>query len=294
MIPPTAPPLVSSPWLAQRLSGSGPLVLDIRSAESGGRAAFEADHIPGAVHSDYAADGWRIQRAGAGGLLPDSDHLADLLGRLGITPERHVVIVSAGSAPSDFSAAARVYWTLKVAGHGPVSILDGGYAGWTSEDLPRETGPSQPSSRGRYPVKIDKALRAGAADVESAIRTGSAALLDGRSLAQFRGEDKSPQAARAGRLPNAVHLDHARAFEPASGRLRPADELAGLFGSLPDAPVVSYCNTGHLASTNWFVLSEVLGHAAVSLYDGSMSEWTQDPSRPVVTGSDEPSAGARG
>ena len=44
-----------------------------------------------------------------------------------MTPEHHVVIVSAGEAAADFSAAARVYWTLKAIGHSQVSILDGGF-----------------------------------------------------------------------------------------------------------------------------------------------------------------------
>jgi thiosulfate/3-mercaptopyruvate sulfurtransferase len=33
----------------------------------------------------------------------------------------------------------------------------------------------------------------------------------------------------------------------------------------------------------------VLGRPGVSLYDGSMSEWTEDPSRPVAAGPAEPS-----
>jgi thiosulfate/3-mercaptopyruvate sulfurtransferase len=31
------------------------------------------------------------------------------------------------------------------------------------------------------------------------------------------------------------------------------------------------------------VLSEILGRDEVALYDGSMTEWTQDPERPVAT-----------
>jgi thiosulfate/3-mercaptopyruvate sulfurtransferase len=46
-------------------------------------------------------------------------------------------------------------------------------------------------------------------------------------------------------------------------------------------PAVSYCNTGHLASTDWFVLNEVLGKKDTRLYAGSMTEWTRDASRPV-------------
>ncbi len=54
------------------------------------------------------------------------------------------------NTPADFSAAARVYWTLKVAGHGPVSILDGGYASWVSANLPVTAGPSIP--QGSWPT----------------------------------------------------------------------------------------------------------------------------------------------
>lgn len=279
------PPLVSPSWLAERLGGSGILVLDIRSTESGGRAAFEAGHIPGAVHSDYA-EGWRIARGGAGGLLPDPDALARLLGGLGLTPAHHVVIVSAGLAPADFSAAARVYWTLKTAGHARVSILDGGYEAWRREGLPVQPGASAPQPGAPYPVAAEGRLRAGIADIEK----GGATLLDGRSRAQFEGREKSPQAARAGRLPGAAHLDHTLAFVPGTGRLKAPEELEQLYAPLPPGPVVSYCNTGHLASTNWFVLSEVLGRPDVTLYDGSMSEWTQDPNRPVATGPEDPSA----
>ena len=52
----------------------------------------------------------------------------------------------------------------------------------------------------------------------------------------------------------------------------------------PDLPIVSYCNTGHWAATNWFVLSEILGRKDVRLYDGSMVEWTADGSNPLEAG----------
>jgi thiosulfate/3-mercaptopyruvate sulfurtransferase len=270
-------PLVSPAWLAERAGEV--LVVDIRSGES-----FAAGHIAGAVHSDYAADGWRMTAGTAGGLLPDPDRLAALFGRLGIEPSRAVVVISAGRAPSDFSAAARVYWTVKVSGHERVSILDGGLAAWTAAGLPSVAGPSQPRAAAPYPVRLDARLRATAADVERALAEHGAALVDGRSRTQFEGSDKSAQVARAGRLPGAVHVDHTQAFEPGTGRLRPGAELEAVFALVPQGPAVSYCNTGHLASTNWFVLSEVLKRPGVTLYDGSMSEWAGDPAHSVETG----------
>ena len=36
-------------------------------------------------------------------------------------------------------------------------------------------------------------------------------------------------------------------------------------------------------TTDWFVLSVVLGRPDVRLYDGSMVEWTANPNRPVAS-----------
>jgi thiosulfate/3-mercaptopyruvate sulfurtransferase len=274
---PSPGPLASPSWLADHAGQVLPL--DIRSAD-----AFAAGHIPGAVHSDYAADGWRVVAGTAGGLLPNAEHLAALFGRLGIEPARPVVVVSAGRGPSDFSAAARVYWTLKVSGHDRVSILNGGFAAWTAVGLPTQAGPSHPRAAAPYPVRLDARIRATTVEVERALDDHRAAFVDGRSRAQFEGAEKSVQVARPGRIPGAVHVDHAQAFEPGSGRLRSPADLDALFAPVPDGPAVSYCNTGHLASTNWFVLSEVLKRPGVTLYDGSMSEWAGDPAHPVETG----------
>jgi thiosulfate/3-mercaptopyruvate sulfurtransferase len=276
-------PLVSPQWLAAHVRDRL-CVLDIRSAvDGGGAAAYEQAHVPGAVHTDYVKDGWRAAKGMATGLLPDAAHLSGLFARCGIEPSCHVVIVGAGTSPGDFSAAARVYWTLKIAGHPRQSILDGGMAAWLAAGLPVESGPHAPPSAPAYPVRLVADLRANLAAVKHAVAQGGEILLDTRSTSYFEGREKSPQAKRAGRLPDAVHLDHALAFDPATRRLKPVPELERLF-ALPAQPVVSYCNTGHQAATSWFVLSEVLRRPQVRLYDGSMSEWTEDDARPVEVG----------
>ena len=226
------------------------------------------------------------------GLLPDPAALASVLSRIGLTPRRHAVIVSAGTTAGDFSAAARVYWTLKIAGHAKTSILSGGMLAWgRNATRPVEAGPAPvnlPSPP--YPIKLAPELRADVGAVERAIADQSAVLLDSRATNFFEGGAKSPQALRPGRLPGAVQLDHVMAFDPAAMALKPRSELEMLFAAIPATPVINYCNTGHQAATNWFVLSEVLGRPGVSLYDGSMSEWTEDPNRPVAAGPAEPSS----
>jgi thiosulfate/3-mercaptopyruvate sulfurtransferase len=262
-------------------------IIDIRSAvDGGGRAAYEQGHVPGAIHTDYVKDGWRAVRGMAAGLLPDVTDLAQLLARLGLQPDQHAIIVPAGTTVGDFSAAARVYWTIKIAGHARVSILDGGMAAWRRDPArPVEAGPSPAvSSPPPYPVRLTAGLRSDVAAVERAVAEQGAVLLDSRAPGYFEGREKSPQALRAGRLPGAVMLDHSAAFDAGAGRLKPQAELAALFATVPERPVVNYCNTGHQAATNWFILSELLRKPGVTLYDGSMSEWTEDPARVVEAG----------
>src|SRR4051812_41509394 len=140
-------PLVSTQWLAAHRDDPQLRIVDIRSAVDGGaRAAYEQAHVPGAIHTDYAKDGWRATKGMATGLLPDTATLARLIGRLGVTPSHHVVIVSAGTSAGDFSAAARVYWTFRTAGHRAVSILDGGMAAWAVDGQATESGPGAPAA----------------------------------------------------------------------------------------------------------------------------------------------------
>ncbi len=134
-----------------------------------------------------------------------------------------------------------------------------------------------------YPVKLDARWRATAEDCTERLKHGDSAFLDARSASYFEGREKAPEALRAGHIPGAVSRDYAALFDPARRGLRALAELEALFAGVPPGRIISYCNTGHTAALNWFVLSELLGRADVRLYDGSMTDWTQDETRPVAT-----------
>jgi thiosulfate/3-mercaptopyruvate sulfurtransferase len=68
----------------------------------------------------------------------------------------------------------------------------------------------------------------------------------------------------------------------ADGRLKSRDTLALLFAPAGGKPAIVYCNAGYLSAAEWFVLTEVLHRPDTKLYEGSMSEWTSDASRPVA------------
>jgi thiosulfate/3-mercaptopyruvate sulfurtransferase len=279
----TVSPLVTAGWLKNHLKNADVVVLDIRSAiDGGGAEAYAKGHIPGAIHSDYDKGGWRVTRNGVPFMLPTVAELEKLIGELGIDEDTHVVVVPAGVHATDFGSAARVYWTLKVAGLAKVSILDGGIAGWIADKNPLETTPNKPSPK-ILTVTLDKSLSADTDEVAKIQQSGGATLIDARPASFFAGKQKAPASKAYGHIPNAVNVDSATFYDATTNRLKPKAELEALAQSLPGGPSVSYCNTGHWAATDWFVLSEILGRKDARLYYGSMVDWTSDASRPLAS-----------
>ena len=283
--PVAAEPLVSAQWLnshAQDGNKDGKVVvLDIRSAIDGSTPeAFVQGHIPGAVHSDYDKGGWRVERNGVPFMVPTTAELEKLIGELGIDEDSHVVVVPAGVSYSDFGAAARTYWTLKYAGVNNVSILDGGLAAWKQAGLPLEQGARAPSPA-IFTATINNSILALASDVEKIESSGGATLIDARPGTFYSGKEKTPQAQAYGHIPGALSLDSAAFYDEKTNHLKPAVELAKVAANLPSGDAVTYCNTGHWAATDWFVLHELLGRSTARLYAGSMVEWTSNASRPV-------------
>jgi thiosulfate/3-mercaptopyruvate sulfurtransferase len=279
----TVAPLVSTTWLKQHLQDPDVLVLDVRSAiDGGGAEASQKGHIPGAIHSDYDKGGWRVTRGGVPFMLPTLSELEKLIGELGIDEDTHVVVVPAGVHYTDFGAAARTYWTLKVTGVSKVSILDGGTAAWQADGNPIESGPSKPSPK-IFTATLNKALLAEAGEVQKIEQAGSATLIDARPASFFVGKERAPAAKAYGHIPGAVNVDSATFYDAKANRLKPQAELAAIAAALPGGPAVTYCNTGHWAATDWFVLSELIGRKDVRLYYGSMVDWTSDPARPLAS-----------
>jgi thiosulfate/3-mercaptopyruvate sulfurtransferase len=264
----TLPPLLSATELAARLDG-GPLrVVDIRAAED------SIAHVPGAISAPY--DEWRGP-ADNPGRLPDPQALTTLLRRLGIEASTPVVIVHEGADASEFGAAARVYWTLKTAGVGQVSILNGGMTAWRAAGLPAVNSSTVPPPS-RFEARIDGRWLATRAQVAEVIGNSGWRLLDARPVAFFLGEKRHAAARSPGTLVGASNVEHTVWFVPGTAELAAAETIratAQQLGVDADAPTVSFCNTGHWAATQWFVLSEVLGGRDVRLYPESMVDWSR-------------------
>jgi thiosulfate/3-mercaptopyruvate sulfurtransferase len=261
-------PLIGPAELEEIRTGADPLILDIRGE------AYAEGHIPGAVHAPYPS--FRGPADNPGQLLTDRQ-FTELFRSLGITYDRPTVVVHQGTDETDFGAAARVYWTLKSAGVSEIAILNGGMNAWTgdeSRDVTTEATIPQPSE---VAVTFSDDWLATREDVLAVVEgKDEAKLLDARPEAFWAGEESHQAAARPGTLPQSEYFAHSGWFDsgPAIVDASAARDLAERNGFTDSAPLISFCNTGHWAATNWFALSELAGLENVKLYPESMVGWS--------------------
>jgi thiosulfate/3-mercaptopyruvate sulfurtransferase len=263
------PPLLAPAELSARLNDASLRVLDIREQGT------ELPRVPGAVSAPYSE--WRGPPDDPG-RPPGAAVLTRLLRRLGIDDTSSVVVVHEGASASDFGAAARVYWTLKTAGITRVAILNGGMTAWQAAGLPMATESVSPAPS-RYEPRLETRWLATRAQVAEAMAAGSPwRLLDARPAAYFLGDRRHPAARAPGTLVGAKNVEHSVWFVPDTGVLASTEAIqatARRLGIDPQTPTVSFCNTGHWAATQWFVLSEILGGREVRLYPESMVDWSR-------------------
>lgn len=268
------PPLLAPAELVGVIGEHAPLILDIRAPGAAGEAGtYAGGHIAGAVSAPYAL--FRGPEENPGQVPPEAE-LTRVLQSLGVTADRPTVIVHQGHDETDFGAAARVYWTLQSSGVSNLAILNGGIVGWTAANQPLDTTPVTPVPSDITVTLSDRWL-ATEADVLAVVEgDAQATLIDARPEAFWQGRQFHDAAARPGTLPQSQFFTHSNWFArgPAIVDADSARALAEQAGYTDDAALISFCNTGHWAATNWFALSELAGIENVRLYPESMVGWS--------------------
>ena len=276
-----ADPLVNVDWVKANLGKPGIVFVDFAPP-----ADYLRGHIPGAVNSNYAKDGWREERASdkVPDMLPAMlDAVGVMIGMLGIDNNTHVVLVPAGASSTDMGVGTRVYWTFKVLGHDNVSLLDGGMAAWTKDKKnPLQAGAAKVEPK-TFKINVRKDMIVTMDDVKKAKAAG-VLLVDNRPEDQFAGINRHPKATESGTIEGAKNLPNGWLTVNGGGEFRNKSQLDQLYkvASVPTSgDQINFCNTGHWASVGWFVSSELMGNKKAKMYDGSMVEWTMLKGGPV-------------
>jgi thiosulfate/3-mercaptopyruvate sulfurtransferase len=268
--------LVSTDWASEHLTDAATRLVEVDVDT----AAYDQGHVPGAI-------GWNWTTELCDTLVRDiipADKFESLMSRSGIGNDTTVVLY--GDNNNWFAAWA--LWQMKIYGHRDVRIMNGGRKKWLAEGRPLDTQKPSPKAATYKAHAPDLSIRAFLPEVQEAVRTHSAALVDVRSPQEFTGEILAPPGLpetcqRGGHIPGAKSVPWGKACNE-DGTFKPTAELEQLYGAVgvtPDTPVIAYCRIGERSSHTWFVLKHLLGYRDVKNYDGSWTEWGNLVGAPV-------------
>jgi thiosulfate/3-mercaptopyruvate sulfurtransferase len=279
--------LAETGWLADHLRDPRLRLVDIRGIIRAptapqpwylaNREAYDASHIPGSVFVDWLRDivdlAAPVKMTVAGPAA-----FATLMSRLGVGDE-HAVVVYDDSG----HLAPRLWWALNYYGHPDVRVLNGGWTKWLAEGRPVTAAvPAYPPAR--FTARVQPEWRVAADEVRARLQDPTAALVDCRSPAEYRGE--LGRGEKTGRIPGAVNLPVGRLMEGQHHVWRSDAELRALFqeaGVGPDREVLTYCNAGVSASIG-LLGAKLLGYPRARNYAGSWYDWEHDSTNPITSG----------
>lgn len=242
-----------------------------------GREDWERGHIPG---SDFADLMGALSDPNSEHLftLPSAGDFGAAMEALGIGEGTRVVLYD-----RTFTMwATRVWWMLRAVGFDDAAVLDGGLTAWNNAGAPlsAEAAPTRPA---KLPLAPRPALFAAKQGVKRAVDDNAACLIDALTPEMFRG-DITPYS-RPGHIAGALNVPALAIVDPDTRRFLDEDALRAHFGAALDRgqPIITYCGGGIAATSDAFVLHR-LGCENVSVYDGSLSEWSADASLPMESG----------
>jgi thiosulfate/3-mercaptopyruvate sulfurtransferase len=278
----TDDPLVSTEWLARRLNDPSVKILDATFKLPGVMPLpiedYRAAHIPGAMFFDVDAVADRSSELPH--MFPDAPGFASSVGALGVSSEHTVVVYDAGG----WVAAPRAWWMFRAFGHANVRVLDGGLQKWRAEQRPLESG-DRSAEPAVFVATFDPSFVADLQATQQAAESGIQ-VLDARPAARFEGRAPEPRPGlRAGHIPGSRNLPHAELFDPATGTMKPLDQLRDAFtaaGVDPTAPVIASCGSGVSAAVPLLALYR-LGARGNALFDASWAQWGAPDGPPLAT-----------
>ena len=269
--------LIEANELHERLkSRQRTIILDIRFRPDrpDGRPAYREGHIEGAVYVDLplelagTTNGFSGRRP-----LPLISDLQRDARRWGINNGDAVVVYDDNRGLQ----AGRAWWVLRWAGLTDVRLLNGGLDAWTAaglaltERVPLPDPGNVELSGGHLPdLTADEAAK----------HPFSGALFDARSRDHYDGDPKNPFDRETGHIPGAQSLP-ATDYLAADGRIAPPETIRALLKRANPAgkSIGVYCGGGVAGAFSTLVLASAGIDA--SLFVGSWSAWSSDPSRPV-------------
>ena len=252
--------VITAPELMPLVGSARIRILDARESDS-----YLEGHIPGAVnlypnaleHLEILENGDEVDHQ-----LRPREELVAYLRAAGVRTDVPVCVYDEGGG----YLAARIWWVLDYLGHPRPRLLDGGLFAWAAEGGVLSTD-AVSISAGAFVQRPCLSRRVEFGDVIALMGSPFAVFCNTLPEDAFREES----------IPGSINIPYTNTFAPDNypllkSRHEIASDLARR-GVTPRHRLICYCGIGYSAAQLYFA-ARYAGLTEVSLYDGSMVDWT--------------------
>lgn len=273
-------PLVTTAWLAQNYMDENIRIIDctyiLEKSKQGtvpksGRPEWEKGHIPNSIYIDLLNE-LSDKTSKLPFMMPSKEQFEKIMSEKGIGNEHTVITYDR----EKHAWASRVRLMLLSFGFKNVAVLDGGWQKWANEKraVSLERAPYDMVSFHAF-KNCDK-IFTDKNDVLKSIEEGSAIIVN--TLDKIAYKD--------GHIPKSINIPSSTLIDEATNSFLPVDSLRKIYekaGFKKKDRIITYCGGGISASAGATALM-LAGYNNVSVYDGSMAEWSSDTDLPIEKG----------
>lgn len=252
--------------------------------DAGNAITYATQHLKGAVYVDLNADLANVPENPANGgrhPLPDSRDFGKVLGRLGITPQSHVVVYDDSNGSL---SAARFWWMLRAAGHEKIQVINGGLSAAIKAGFPLSDLVEIPVPANDYIFDEWQLPLAYIDEVAHAAADNDRIVVDVRAAVRYEGKTE-PIDPVAGHIPGAINIpfqtnltDDGLFFSPNDLR----EKYKTAFSNIPSDKAIVHCGSG-VTACHTLLAIDYAGLPLPKLYVGSWSEWSGNGKEIAVT-----------
>jgi thiosulfate/3-mercaptopyruvate sulfurtransferase len=248
---------------------------DIKS----GYEFYRESHVPGALFLDLTVD-LSDHKSNLNFMLPSAAQFSSVVGKAGVSNNHDIVLYSKGAN----YWATRLFLMFRAYGCNNVRVLNGGWDKWCNENRPTTQEitlyPEEVFNSFLQPYQI-----IGKKEVQKSMNGENTCIINALSPDIFSGKKFQPHYGRPGHITGSVNLYSSELINKNDMTFINPELMREKFHSvsaLKKNKVIAYCGGGISATTTIFGLL-LLGKKNVALYDGSLTEWGNDPDLPMET-----------
>ncbi|MDJ0645790.1 MAG: sulfurtransferase [Flavobacteriaceae bacterium] len=270
-------PLVTADWLSKNLEAPDLIILNATIPKVTGSTNDDSSQIQGARFFDIKR-AFSDTTSSLPNTFPSAAQFEKEAQKLGVNTTSFIVVYD----DHGMYSGPRAWWLFKSFGHKNIAVLDGGLPAWKAAGFPVEIPKPFVASQGNFKANYQEGSIKGYKEILKAINSESTSILDARSSERFRGTMPEPrEGLRSGHIPNSINLPYADLLE--DGRMLQKDALIDKFKAYSDKKLMFSCGTG-ITACILALGAELAGHKdAISVYDGSWTEWGSRRELPIET-----------